>query len=172
MRATLTRSWPVFTRPAYSSMRFGLVPTAATTVGVSITLGISVCPPTRPRAAPPGPEIRRSWTGRQGASVRPYHPHPQSSPVTIVTTPAARTAGQPQLRPRRPSLIDTIKGGTLLLAYYPDAQWLQNRPSWVRAIPAPRVEPPTSPPLGDNSQTARSRSAARASVASCFAKQK
>jgi hypothetical protein len=25
-------------------------------------------------------------------------------------------------------LIDTIKGGTLLLAYYPDAQWLQGSP--------------------------------------------
>jgi hypothetical protein len=25
-------------------------------------------------------------------------------------------------------LIDTIKGGTLLLAYYPDARWLQGSP--------------------------------------------
>jgi hypothetical protein len=40
-----------------------------------------------------------------------------------------RSWGCPAVRPavaRR--LIDTIKGGTLLLAYYPDAQWLQG--SW------------------------------------------
>jgi hypothetical protein len=33
MRATLIYEWPEFTRPAYSSMRFGGVPAAWTMVG-------------------------------------------------------------------------------------------------------------------------------------------
>src|SRR5829696_8781333 len=40
MWATLTRSSPVFTRPAYSSMSFGLVPAASTRLGLSISCGI------------------------------------------------------------------------------------------------------------------------------------
>src|SRR5829696_3528940 len=40
MWATLTRSSPVFTRPAYSSMSFGLVPAASTRLGLSISWGI------------------------------------------------------------------------------------------------------------------------------------
>jgi hypothetical protein len=37
-----------------------------------------------------------------------------------------RSWGCPAVRPATArQLIDTIKGGTLLLAYYPDAQWLQ-----------------------------------------------
>src|SRR5262249_28912544 len=38
--ATLTASCPEFTRPAYSSMRFGLLPAAAITVGFSIKVGM------------------------------------------------------------------------------------------------------------------------------------
>jgi hypothetical protein len=40
MRATLTLVWPLFTRPAYSSIRFGLFPAAWTTVGPMIIRGI------------------------------------------------------------------------------------------------------------------------------------
>src|SRR5215208_8330159 len=40
MWATLTRSSPVFTRPAYSSMSFGLVPAASTRLGLSISCGM------------------------------------------------------------------------------------------------------------------------------------
>src|SRR5215210_7165573 len=40
MCATLTRSSCVFTRPAYSSMSFGLVPAASTRLGLSISCGI------------------------------------------------------------------------------------------------------------------------------------
>jgi len=37
MRATLTRSCPELTRPAYSSMRFGLLPAAWMTEGAGIS---------------------------------------------------------------------------------------------------------------------------------------
>src|SRR5262245_45329255 len=40
MRATLTPACPLFTRPAYSSIRFGLFPAAWTTVGPMIIRGI------------------------------------------------------------------------------------------------------------------------------------
>jgi hypothetical protein len=40
MRAILIRSVLVFTRPTYSSMRFGLFPAAAIVVGFSISLAI------------------------------------------------------------------------------------------------------------------------------------
>jgi hypothetical protein len=38
--ATLTCAWPELTRPANSSIRFGFVPAAATTVGAAISRGI------------------------------------------------------------------------------------------------------------------------------------
>ena len=41
MCATLTRSSSVLTRPAYSSMSFGLVPAASTRLGLSISCGIA-----------------------------------------------------------------------------------------------------------------------------------
>jgi hypothetical protein len=40
MRATLTLAWPEFTRPAYSSIRLGLFPAAAITVGCGMRVGI------------------------------------------------------------------------------------------------------------------------------------
>jgi hypothetical protein len=40
LRVTLTPVCPEFTRPAYSSIRLGLVPTAATTVGCAIKVGM------------------------------------------------------------------------------------------------------------------------------------
>ena len=40
MCATLTRVSPVFTRPTYSSISFGLVPAASTRDGDSISSGI------------------------------------------------------------------------------------------------------------------------------------
>jgi hypothetical protein len=40
MRATLTRLCPELTRPAYSSIRFGLLPAAWTTAGRSMSRGI------------------------------------------------------------------------------------------------------------------------------------
>ena len=40
MRATLTWASPEFTRPAYSSIRLGLVPTAWATVGAGMSVGI------------------------------------------------------------------------------------------------------------------------------------
>src|SRR6185436_17061966 len=52
MRATLTCAWPEFTRPANSSMRFGLVPAAATTAGAAIRRGIDV------RRLKPGSALR------------------------------------------------------------------------------------------------------------------
>src|SRR6476646_8100635 len=39
MRATLTDAWPELTRPAYSSIVFGLLPAAAMTVGRGISVG-------------------------------------------------------------------------------------------------------------------------------------
>jgi hypothetical protein len=39
MRATLTLAWPELTRPAYSSILFGLVPAAATIVGAAMSFG-------------------------------------------------------------------------------------------------------------------------------------
>jgi hypothetical protein len=40
MRATLTAVCPLFTRPAYSSMRLGLLPAASITAGVAMSLGM------------------------------------------------------------------------------------------------------------------------------------
>ena len=40
IRATLTPAWPEFTRPAYSSMRLGLLPAGAMTVGCGIKVGM------------------------------------------------------------------------------------------------------------------------------------
>jgi hypothetical protein len=40
IRATLTSACPELTRPANSSMRFGLVPAAATTAGADIKRGM------------------------------------------------------------------------------------------------------------------------------------
>src|SRR4051812_26048856 len=40
MRATLIFAWPEFTRPANSSIRFGLLPAALITVGCAISVGI------------------------------------------------------------------------------------------------------------------------------------
>jgi hypothetical protein len=40
MCATLTDASPVFTRPTYSSMRFGGVPAAVTVVGAATSFGI------------------------------------------------------------------------------------------------------------------------------------
>jgi hypothetical protein len=41
IRATLTFTSPEFTRPAYSSITFGLFPAAAMIVGDAINLGMS-----------------------------------------------------------------------------------------------------------------------------------
>ena len=40
IRATLTAAWPEFTRPANSSIFFGLVPAAATTAGAAMSFGM------------------------------------------------------------------------------------------------------------------------------------
>jgi len=48
MRATLTPSSPVFSRPTSSRMTFGFVPAASTTVDSSMSRGM--CPPVGARA--------------------------------------------------------------------------------------------------------------------------
>jgi hypothetical protein len=53
IRATLTDAWPEFTRPAYSSIRFGLFPAAWITDGASISLGIA-SPVVRESSGRPG----------------------------------------------------------------------------------------------------------------------
>src|ERR1700752_341335 len=73
MCATLTRSSPVLTRPAYSSMSFGLVPAASTRLGLSISSGIALnLQPLAQRGGPPAVEalqqrLRRGLGVHRGA---------------------------------------------------------------------------------------------------------
>jgi hypothetical protein len=81
-----------------------------------------------------------------------------------------RSWGCPAVRPAiAHQLIDTIKGGTLLLAYYPDPQWLHTS----RFIGACGADPLRARPskFAPTPHTCRNRWAARSSVTSCFAKQ-
>src|SRR5829696_5405065 len=68
MWATLTRSSPVFTRPAYSSISFGLVPAASTRLGVSISCGMAarLQPLAQDGRLPAGEALQQRLGGRLG----------------------------------------------------------------------------------------------------------
>src|SRR3954470_9864667 len=65
MWATLTRSSLVLTRPAYSSISFGLVPAASTRLGLSISSGMAArLQPLAHGGRPPAPHRVEQLLGR------------------------------------------------------------------------------------------------------------